>query len=81
MGRCFGRAERLVKDAGLNVSIQDGKGSSSRLQLLGAGKVDIAFVQQLINYGRRHRKGASGHINRRFRPFPATPALWCRTTT
>ena len=33
------------KDAGLNVSIQDGKGSSSSLQLLGAGKVDIAFVQ------------------------------------
>jgi NitT/TauT family transport system substrate-binding protein len=33
------------KDAGLDVTIQDGKGSSSSLQLLGAGKVDVAFVQ------------------------------------
>lgn len=33
------------KDAGLDVTILDGKGSSSSLQLLGAEKVDIAFVQ------------------------------------
>jgi len=33
------------KDAGLDVTILDGKGSSSSLQLLGGEKVDIAFVQ------------------------------------
>src|SRR6476646_10739963 len=33
------------KDAGLDVTILDGKGSASSLQLLVGEKVDIAFVQ------------------------------------
>jgi NitT/TauT family transport system substrate-binding protein len=33
------------KDAGLDVTILDGKGSASSLQLLGAEKADVAFVQ------------------------------------
>ena len=32
------------KDAGLDVEIQDGHGSSNTIQLLGAGQIDVAYV-------------------------------------
>jgi len=34
-----------LKDAGLDVSIRDGKGSTSTLQILAAGTTDVGFVQ------------------------------------
>lgn len=33
------------KDAGLNVEVQDGRGSGSTIQQIAAGKVDVGFVQ------------------------------------
>jgi NitT/TauT family transport system substrate-binding protein len=45
-GPLFLAAQRgWFKDAGLDVTILDGKGSASSLQLLGAEKADVAFVQ------------------------------------
>ena len=54
------------KDAGLDVTILDGKGSSSSLQLLGGEKVEYR-IRAAFNYGRRRRQGLSGHFSRRFR--------------
>lgn len=34
-----------IKDAGLDVTIRDGKGSTSTLQMLAAGTTDVGFVQ------------------------------------